>query len=462
MFSAKTYQERRDILKKNFNQGILLFIGNDESPMNYAANVYPFRQDSSFLYYWGLDLPGLAALIDIDENREIIFGDDFTMDDMVWMGPQPALKDLAEQVNVREVLPGEALEEYLKKAQKGARPIHFLPPYRAEQVLKLRRYLHLRPELVKGAASEAFIKAVVAQRSVKSAEEIDEIEKALDITAQIHLQAMKLVKPGLYEYEVAGKLRGIAFSHGGSLSFPLIFSVHGEILHNPHQLNKMEKGQLLVIDCGAEAPSHYAGDITRTIPVAGKFSEEQKAVYNVVLAAQTSAIEMIAPEVRYLDIHLNAARSIALGLKELGIMTGNIDDAVEAGAHALFFPHGLGHMMGLDVHDMENLGEDYVGYDETVKRSEQFGLAYLRLAKKLKPGYVLTVEPGIYFIPQLIDKWQQEGKFKEFINYERVQQYRNFGGIRIEDDVLVTEEGHRVLGKLIPKQIDGIEAIMQS
>lgn len=461
MFEAAIYKNRRNQLISKLDKGILLFLGNNESPMNYPANVYPFRQDSTFLYYFGIDLPGLAAIIDLDEQNEILFGDDFSVDDIVWMGPQPKMAELAAKAALTQVAPSAQLKEYLSKALQQDRKIHFLPPYRQDNMIKLQEILGIRANQLKHYASVPFIKAVVEQRSVKSEEEIEEIEKALDITYQIHLEAMKSVRPGLKEYEVAGILQGKAFSLGGRLSFPLIFSVHGEILHNPFQLNEMQKGQLLVIDCGGEAPSRYAGDITRTLPVTGKFSEEQKAVYQIVLNAQTTAIEMIKPGIKYRDVHLEAAKAITLGLKELGLMKGNIEEAVQAGAHALFFPHGLGHMMGLDVHDMEDLGEDYVGYDEKIKRSDQFGLAYLRLARELKPGFVLTVEPGIYFIPQLIDLWQKDNKFSQFINYERLEAYRHFGGIRIEDDILVTENGSRVLGKLIPKQIDGIEAIMQ-
>ncbi|MCD6377177.1 MAG: aminopeptidase P family protein [Caldisericaceae bacterium] len=461
MFEAAIYKNRRNQLISKLDKGILLFLGNNESPMNYPANVYPFRQDSTFLYYFGIDLPGLAAIIDLDEQNEILFGDDFSVDDIVWMGPQPKMAELAAKAALTQVAPSAQLKEYLSKALQQDRKIHFLPPYRQDNMIKLQEILGIRANQLKHYASVPFIKAVVEQRSVKSEEEIEEIEKALDITYQIHLEAMKSVRPGLKEYEVAGILQGKAFSLGGRLSFPLIFSVHGEILHNPFQLNEMQKGQLLVIDCGGEAPSRYAGDITRTLPVTGKFSEEQKAVYQIVLNAQTTAIEMIKPGIKYRDVHLEAAKVITLGLKELGLMKGNIEEAVQAGAHALFFPHGLGHMMGLDVHDMEDLGEDYVGYDEKIKRSDQFGLAYLRLARELKPGFVLTVEPGIYFIPQLIDLWQKDNKFSQFINYERLEAYRHFGGIRIEDDILVTENGSRVLGKLIPKQIDGIEAIMQ-
>ncbi len=460
MFESTIYQKRRQILKSKISEGILLFLGNNESPMNFPANTYPFRQDSTFLYYWGIDLPGLAAIIDLDTDQEILFGDDFTVDEIIWMGPQPRLADLAAKAGVSRVLPFQQLQSYLDKARVKNYPVHFLPPYRPDNMIQLSEWLDIEVKQLKERASVPFIKAVVEQRSIKSSEEIEEIEKALAITYEIHIQAMKLVRPGLKEYEVAGKLIGTAKSLGGSLSFPLIFSIHGEILHNPYQLNRMEKGQLLVIDCGAEAPSHYAGDITRTLPVSGKFNEAQKAIYQIVLEAQTTAIEMIHPDIKYKDIHLKAAEVITLGLKELGLMKGNVQDAVQAGAHALFFPHGLGHMMGLDVHDMEDLGEDFVGYDEKTRRSDQFGLAFLRLAKELKPGFVITVEPGIYFIPQLIDLWAKDQKFKEFINYEELKKYYHFGGIRIEDNVLVTDNGHQILGKLIPKQTDAIEAIM--
>ena len=462
MFSATIYQQRRKQLKSQLKNGILLFLGNEESPMNYFDNTYPFRQDSTFLYYWGIDLPGFAAIIDLDENREIIFGDDFEVDDIVWMGPQPRVKALAEKAAVSEVQTSTDLENFIKKNLSADRKIHFLPPYRPQNILKLRRLLGITPEFVKSHASLRFIKAVIAQRSKKSPEEIAEIEKALDITYEIHTQAIKLVKPGMFEYEVAGELQGIALKHNGRLSFPLIFSIHGETLHNVSQLNRMEEGRLIVDDCGGESAERYAGDITRTFPVAKKFTGRQKAIYEIVLKAQMTAIESIRPGIRYRDIHLQAAHVITDGLKDLGLMKGSSVDAVTQGAHALFFPHGLGHMMGLDVHDMENLGEDYVGYDETIQRSDQFGLAYLRLAKSLQPGYVLTVEPGIYFIPKLIELWKKEGRFYDFINYSKVEEFLDFGGVRIEDDVLVTEDGHRVLGKPIPKQIDEIEALRNS
>ncbi len=459
MFDKNIYIERRRALKEKFNSGLLLFLGNNESPANYAANTYTFRQDSNFLYYFGLDLPGLAAVIDVDSNVSVLYGTDLTVDDIVWMGPQPSISELAELSGIDRSEEYSNLNTVLDEAIKKGRKIHFLPQYRGEQFLELAGLLGLRPKRVNDYASKEFIKAVVEQRSVKAPEEIEEIEKAVDIAHRMHTAAMKMIKPGITEKKIAGMIEGIALSLGAGLSFRPIVSINGEILHNPFHENEIKQGDMLLVDAGAEADSHYASDITRVIPAGGKFTETQKSIYEIVLRAEMNAIENVKPGVTYKELHLLAAKTIAEGLAELGLMHGNVDEAVEAGAHALFFPHGLGHMMGLDVHDMEGLGEDYVGYDENVKRSDQFGLAYLRLAKELKPGYVFTAEPGIYFIPALIDKWKEENKFPEFINYDRVEEFRNFGGIRIEDNVLVTEDGYRVLGKPIPKTVEEVEAL---
>ena len=461
MFHSETYKKRREILKKKFSSGLLLFPGNDETPMNYPANVYPFRQDSSFLYYWGLDAPGLAAVIDVDNDREILFGNDLSVDDIVWMGPQPSVAERATQVGVTHSESVAKLEKRLHDAISSGRRIHFLPQYRGENVKKLAAWLGIRPEFLNRYASPELRKAVIAQRSIKEEQEIVEIEKALDITREMHLQAMKLTKPGKFEREVSGQVEGIALSNAGRLSFPIIFSVHGETLHNEFHGNRMRSGDLVVHDAGAEAPSHYAGDITRSFPVSGTFSQKQRSIYELVLKTQLTAIEAIRPGFPYRDVHLLAAKVMATGLKELGLMKGDVNEAVAEGAHALFFPHGLGHMMGLDVHDMEGLGEDWVGYDNEITRSDQFGLAYLRLGKRLKPGYVLTAEPGIYFIPALIDQWKAAKKFTDFIDYDRVETYKDFGGIRIEDDVLVTDNGHRVLGKPIPKTVEDVEEQMR-
>ena len=460
MFKTEIYVKRREKLRELVKTGVGLFLGNDTVPMNYPANTYPhFRQDSSFLYYFGLDEPGLAAIIDFDEGKEILFGTDVGIEEIIWMGYLPPLKEKAEKIGVKEISPPNKLEEYLKNALEKGRKIHYLPPYRGEHLVKLFNLLGIKPEEAGKKASVELIKAVVEMRSVKQPEEIEEIEKAMEITNEMHLLAMETAKPGMYEREIAGAMEGFVIQKGSYLSFPIICTIHGEILHNTSQENELKEGQLLLVDAGAESPLHYAGDMTRTFPVGKKFSQKQKEIYSIVLKTQLTAIDAIKPGIMYKEIHLLAAKTIAQGLKELGLMKGDVEEAVANGAHALFFPHGLGHMMGLDVHDMEGLGEDYVGYNHTVKRSDQFGLAYLRLAKELKPGYVLTVEPGIYFIPALIDQWKAQKKHEAFINYNKVEEYKNFGGIRIEDDVLVTEDGHRVLGKYVPKEIDDVEAV---
>jgi len=459
MFDSKIYIQRRKRLKEQIKSGLILFLGNEESPMNYPANTYNFRQDSTFLYFFGLDFPALAAAIDVDEDKEIVFGSDVGIEDIIWMGFQPSMKERAMKAGVQETKPLSQLEEMVKRASKQGKKIHYLPPYRPEIKIKLGNLLGLQPENLKVSSSEELIKAVVAQRSAKIKEEIDEIEKALRITSLMHKTAMRMARAGLYEKEIVGKIEGIAFSYGINLAFPTILTTNGQILHNHYHRNLLRKGKLLVNDSAAESELHYASDITRTVPVGGKFSQKQKDIYEIVLNGQETAIQSISPGTKYRDIHLKVARLIASGLKDVGLMKGDVDEAVKEGAHSLFFPHGLGHMLGLDVHDMEDLGEDYVGYDEKTKRAEQFGLAYLRFAKELQPGFVLTVEPGIYFIPALIDKWKGEKKFTQFINYERIEKYRDFGGIRIEDNVFVTESGHRVLGQPIPKTVKDVEGI---
>ncbi|MDZ7400806.1 MAG: aminopeptidase P family protein [candidate division KSB1 bacterium] len=457
MFDTKTYVQRRAKLKQQIGSGLILFLGNEESPMNYAANTYNFRQDSSFLYFFGLDFPGLAAIIDVDNNQEIIFGYDFTVDDMVWMGPQEKLAAKAEKVGVAKAEPTEKLNATIREALLQRRKIHFLPQYRPENLIKIEDLTGIRHQVVNHYASVELIKAVVAQRSIKSEEEIKQIELALDISYEMYHLAKKIIKPGMYEHEIYGQVEGLLLSKGSAISFPIIFTVHGEVLHGHSHTNLMKDGDLIVMDSGAESPLHYASDITRTYPVSGKFAPLQKDIYNIVLEAQLKAIDMMKPGVLFRDVHLEAARVIADGLKQLGFMTGDLDDAVKEGAHALFFPHGLGHQLGLDVHDMEGLGENYVGYNSKIQRSKQFGLAYLRFAKELVPGHVLTVEPGIYFMPELISQWKNEGRHKSFINYDKVEATIGFGGIRIEDDVLVTSKGHRVLGRPIPKTIDELE-----
>lgn len=457
MFKPETYQQRRKKLKSLVKTGLCLFPGNVDSPMNYKANAYPFRQDSTFLYFFGLDSPGLAAVVDIDEGQDIIFGDDVTLEDIIWVGPQPKMKDRAAAVGVRQVKPYSDLKDYLQKARSRGRVIHFLPPYRAETSLQLAGWLGLSPDEIKAGASLELIRAVVALRSVKSPEEIKEIEKALCVTREMYLAAIPRVKPGAREQEVLAFMDMVLRANGLAFAFPPIITINGQIFHKTSYGDILKKGRMMVMDAGAESARHYACDITRTVPVGGKFNQRQRDIYSIVLRGQEEAIRAIGPGVKYREVHLRAARVMAEGLKDLGLMKGDLDEAVDRGAHALFFPHGLGHMLGLDVHDMENLGENHVGYDQTVKRSEQFGLGYLRLARTLEPGFVLTVEPGLYFIPALVATWKKEKKHTEFINYAAVEKYLDFGGIRIEDDVLVTEVGCRVLGPKIPKKIKDIE-----
>ena len=440
--------------------GIALFPGNVEAAFNYPANTYHFRQDSHFLYFFGIDLPGFAAVIDFDNDQEYIFGNDFDIDDIIWMGPQPKVAELAEKVGITNTSPMNELQNLIGTALKDSRHIHFLPPYRGETDIQMAQLLNTSVFDIRKKASVQFIKAVVKLKEIKDEYEIAEIEKAVDIAYEMHTTAMKMAKPGVIEQKIAGTIEGISLALGGPASFPIILSMNVQTLHNHYHGNVLEEGRMMVTDAGAETQLHYASDITRTVPVGGKFSKRQADIYQVVLDANMNSIEAIKPGIKYRDVHFLAAKTIVEGLKNIGLMKGDTEAAVEAGAHTLFLPHGLGHMMGMDVHDMEGLGENYVGYDDQTIRSKEFGTAYLRLGKELKPGFVLTVEPGIYFIPELIDQFKAEGKFTDFINYEIVETYKDFGGVRIEDDVLVTETGYRVLGKPIPKTIEEVEKTM--
>ena len=457
MFAADVYIERRGRLKEQIQSGLILFPGNEESPMNYPDNQYPFRQDSSFLYFFGLDCPSLAAIIDIDRDKELIFGDDLTVDDIIWTGPQPVLSERAETAGVSKTAGLDKLQSTLEQATQQGRDIHFLPQYRAQNTLKIAKMLDIPPLRIQEYVSEKLIRAVIAQRSIKSKQEIGEIESALDISYEIQTAAMKMSKPGLYERQIAGAMEGIVLSLGGRLSFPTIFSIHGETLHNHSHGNLMKAGDIAVNDSGAETSLGYASDITRTVPISGKFTQRQKEIYSIVLDAQEQAIGAVKPGVEFRNIHRLACTVLASGLKDLGLMRGDIDEAVNAGAHTLFFQCGLGHMLGLDVHDMEGLGEDYVGYTDTIRRNPGFGWRSLRLGRELERGFVTTVEPGIYFIPELIKRWKAENKNSQYLNYDMIEKYEDFGGVRIEDDVLVTENGYRVLGKKIPKTIAEVE-----
>jgi Xaa-Pro aminopeptidase len=458
MSTPVTYRDRRARLSKALGSGLVLFLGNDEVGMNYAANVYPFRQDSSFLYFWALDQPGLAAVIDIEARTETVFGDDVTVADVVWSGPQPTLKSRAAEAGAKKTAASDKLADVVQTAVKKKRAVHFLAPYRAEHVVKLAVLTGIKPDKLREKRSLAFHNAVAAQRLYKTPEEIADIEMAVDVSRGMYAAAMRAAKPGLKEHQIVAEIANVVTARGCTYAFPPICSIHGETLHNPFYRNTLSAGDVMVLDSGAETPSRNASDITRTIPIGGTFSSQQRSIYESVLRAQMGAIAAIKPGVSYRDVHLGAAKSFVNDLTSMGLMKGNADEAVAAGAHALFFPHGLGHMMGMDVHDMENLGEDIVGYGPGLERSKQFGLNYLRLARKLEPGFVLTVEPGLYFIPTLIDQWKAKKTNAAFLNFKEIDKFRDARGYRIEDDVLVTPGGCRVLGPPIPKTAADVEA----
>jgi len=460
MFNAKVYTDRRNRLRNEIKDGIILILGNTEASFNYPANTYHFRQDSNFLYFFGMDHPGLAGVLDVDENKDYIFGNDVDLDDIIWMGPQPMMKDRALEVGVKNTTPLDNLLDFVKQAKSKGRKIHFVTPYRGESFMQMEGLLGIPFSEIPNRVSKELVHAIIKLRSVKDEYEIAEIEKAVDIAYEMHTTSMRMAMPGRIEREIAGTIEGISLAKGGPVSFPIILSINGETLHNHYHGNVLTEGRMMVTDAGAETTMHYSSDITRTVPVGGKFSQRQKDIYEIVLAANTKTIEATKPGISNKELHLMAAHIIASGLKDIGLMKGNIDDAVKEGAHAMFFPHGLGHMMGLDVHDMEGLGENNVGYNDEIKRSTQFGAAFLRLGKKHQPGFVFTIEPGIYFIPALIDKWRNENKFTDFINYDKAETFKGFGGIRIEDDILVTETGYRVLGKPIPKTVKEVEDTM--
>ncbi len=462
MFPENVYVQRRARLREQIDSGLLLFLGNDLTPINYNDNCHPFRQDSSFLYFFGLDEPGLAALIDVENGSECVFGDDLTVEEIVWTGPQRPLRDKCAQTGIAETVSKASLKSVLDEAVQKERNIHFLPQYLATNILRLHRLLGLAPGAIHEHVSEPLIRAVVAQRSIKSPEEVGQIEAALEISYQMQTEAMRLARPNVVEREVAAAMEAIALSHGVQLAFPTIFSIHGETLHNLCCGNVMKSGDMAVNDSGAESPLRYASDITRTIPIGGRFSHKQHEVYSIVLHAQSQAIAALKPGVEFREVHRTACLALAAGLRDLNLVKGDVNAAVEAGVHTLFFQCGLGHMMGLDVHDMQGLGEDYVGYTDRIKRNPAFGWRSLRLAKAVEPGFVVTVEPGVYFIPELIDRWRAERKLEQFIDYETLEEYRHFGGIRIEDDFLVTTDGCRLLGTPIPKTIEEVESLASS
>ena len=462
MFETSVYKNRRARLKEKVKSGLVLILGNGEAPANYTDNTYKFRQDSSFLYFFGLNQPGFAGVIDIDSGDEYIFGNDVDMDDIIWMGPQPSVKDMAARVGVSKTAPFARLADCMKTAISQGRRIHFLPPYRFRNMLLLEELLGIRPALVKNYASLELIKAVVDLRSVKEPCEIEEITKACNIGYEMHTAAMRTCKPGVKDQYIAGLIEGIAASYGSMVSFPVILSQNGETLHNHDHSQILQEGRMMLTDAGAEEVSHYCSDFTRTVPVGGKFLTRQKEVYNIVLAANNKAIEIAKPGVTYQYVHLEVCKVLAQGLKDLGLMKGDVNEAVAAGAHALFMPHGLGHMMGLDVHDMEDLGQIYVGYDDETRPIDQFGTSSLRMGRRLQEGFVITDEPGCYFIPALIDQWRAQGMHKEFLNYDKIETFKDFGGIRLEDDILIIPGGSRFLGdKRTPITVEEVEEIMR-
>ncbi len=461
MFSKDVYINRRNRLREKMGDGLVLILGNNESSMNYPHNTYKYRQDSNFMYFFGLNHPGFAGVMDIDNNVDCIFGNDVDIDDIIWMGPQPSVKDMAAEVGVENTNPFVKLYDVITEAISKGRKIHFLPPYRHDNIILLEKLTGIHNSVINNYVSMELIHAVIALRSIKEACEILELEKACNVGYKMHVTAMQHAKAGVLEQEIAGIIEGIALSGGGQPSFPIILSQNGETLHNHNHGNILKEGKMMLTDAGAEIASYYSSDFTRTVPVGGRFSQKQKEVYNCVLNANNYATSLVKPGVTYQHIHLEACKVLATGLKDLGLMKGNIDDAVSQGAHAMFMPHGLGHMMGLDVHDMEDLGQIYVGYDEETRPIEQFGTAYLRLGKKLETGFVITNEPGCYFIPALIEKWRAEKLHTDFINYDKVEEYKDFGGIRLEDDILVTDSGSRLLGdKRIPITVEEIEETM--
>ena len=460
MFPKTIYINRRNRLREKIGSGLLLFPGNSESAFNYPANTYSFRQDSTFSYFFGLDHPDFVGVMDIESGIDYIYGDDVDLDDIIWMGPQLTVIEQAASVGVGNTATLEKLEGFLKTAINKGRKVHFLPPYRGETMIQLEQWLNIHHTLLKQSVSLDFIKAVVKLRSIKDELEIADIESMVDVAYKMHTTAMKMAYPGIKEQVISGTIEGISLAFGGPVSFPVILSVNGQVLHNHGHNNYLKEGQLLVVDAGAESSLHYASDITRTCPVGGKFNQRQKEIYEIVLAANMKGITTTKPGIPYRDSHFAACETITQGLKDIGLMKGDVKEAVANGAHAMFLPHGLGHMLGMDVHDMEGLGQIHVGYDDEFRPSEQFGTAFLRMGRRVKPGMVITNEPGIYFIPELIDLWRSQNKFTEFINYEKLETYKDFGGIRIEDDILVTETGCRVLGKPIPKTVAEVEAIM--
>ncbi len=461
MFSKETYVRRRTELKELVGSGVIILFGNNEAPANYPANAYsPFRQDSSFLYYFGQHRDGLVGVIDIDNGTESLVGDDIDIEDIVWYGAVESVSNLAAQVGISHTAPMKELKSVCNEALRLHRKIHFLPPYRHDNMIQIMDLLGIHPGLQRESASMELIKAVVKMRSTKEPQEVEAIERACEVGYQMHIAAMGNAKPGVTERFVGGIVDGTANSLASKVSFATIFSQHGEIMHGSPSEARLEPGRLALCDAGCELDD-YCSDHTRTYPVSGKFTQRQLDIYKIVEECHDHTLKVARPGVRWYDVHMDICRLMTERLKELGLMRGNTDDAVEAGAHAMFMPHGLGHMMGMDVHDMEGLGQQYVGFDEETRPSTQFGTNCLRMGRRLEENFVVTDEPGIYFIPALIDDWRSSGHCKDFINFDLLETYKDFGGIRIEDDLLITKDGCRFLGNSrIPYHPADVEAFL--
>ncbi|MGL4653734.1 aminopeptidase P family protein [Cetobacterium sp.] len=461
MFDKNIYISRRERLKKLVQNGLIVIVGNSESPMSYGDNCYNFIQDSTFLYYFGLNSPDLIGVIDTESNEEYIFGKEFTMNDIIWMGGQKSFKDRAAEVGIDKFLENEELNKILEAAKLEGKKIHFTNQYRLENSLKLSKLLGKTLDDVEKEFSEDLVRSIIEMRNTKEDYEIAEMEKATNVTREMHLAAMKNVKPGMKGYELVALLECEAKKYNATPSFHTICTTNGQILHNHFHGNIFKDGDLILLDCGARLENGYCGDMTTVFPVSGKFDKRQKDLYSLLIEMFEKAEECTVPGVTNKSVHIEVCKVLAEGLIERGFMKGEVEEIVKAGAHALFFPHGLGHMIGLDVHDMENFGENKVGYDSKTLRETEFGIRSLRMGKELKPGYVLTIEPGIYFIPELIQKWEKENQFKEFINYDKVEEYIDFGGMRYEGDFLITETGNRRLGDKMPKYFYEVEEILE-
>ncbi len=463
LFSKSTYVERRNELKKLVGRGLIVLFGNNDSPANYPSNTYKFRQDSSFLYYFGLHRNGLVGVIDVDNDREYLVGDEIDIEDIVWYGSVTSVAEMAEMTGVARTAAMRELPAIVESAKAQGEEVHFLPPYRFDNQIQIMDLLGIHPSQQKAAASLKLIAAVVKMRTTKTEEEIAELERAAEIGYEMHTTAMRLCRPGITEQYIGGMVDGIANAYGCMVSFQTIATQHGEVMHGNPSTAKLEAGRLMLVDAGAETNENYCSDNTRTTPVSGVFTQKQKDIYNIVVECHDHVLEVAKPGVKWWDVHFAVCRIITERLQQLGLMKGDVEESLKAGAHAMFLPHGLGHSMGMDVHDMEGLGQVYVGFDNEVRPSTQFGTNALRFGRRLQKGFVITDEPGIYFIPALIDDWKKNGTNAQFLNFDKIDEYRDFGGIRIEDDVLITDEGCRFIGsKRIPYHVEDVEEFMRS